>query len=57
MIEAVNLIKENKIEIFDHLPKHEFNSLNKSIIDIHSPSPNSNIEDYLIGGESLLEKE
>ena len=54
--EAVNLIKENKIEIFDHLPKHEFNSLNKSIIDIHNPSPNSNINDYLIGGESPARK-
>jgi ATP-dependent DNA helicase RecG len=56
MIEAMNLVKENKIEIFDHLPKHEFNSLNQSIIDIHSPDPNSNIEDYLIGGESPARK-
>ncbi len=56
MIEAMNLVKENKIEIFDHLPKHEFNSLNESIIDIHSPDPNSNIEDYLIGGESPARK-
>ena len=56
MIEAMNLVKENKIEIFDHLPKHEFNSLNQSIIDIHSPDPNSNIEEYLIGGESPARK-
>ena len=56
IIEAINLIKENKIEIPDHLPKNELSQLDQSIIDIHSPDPASNIEDYLIGGESPARK-
>ena len=54
--EAITLVKKNKIEISDHLPKNEFNTLNQSIIDIHNPDPESNIEDYLIGGESAARK-
>ena len=54
--EAVNLIEEDKIQIPDYLPSNELDSLNKSIIDIHNPSPNSNINDYLIGGESAARK-
>ncbi len=54
--EAVNLIEEDKIQILDYLPSNELDSLNKSIIDIHNPSPNSNINDYLIGGESAARK-
>tara|TARA_B100000214_G_scaffold93774_1_gene64880 strand:- start:1164 stop:3224 length:2061 start_codon:yes stop_codon:yes gene_type:complete len=54
--EAVNLIEEDKIHIPDYLPSNELDSLNKSIIDIHNPSPNSNINDYLIGGESAARK-
>jgi len=54
--EAVNLIEEDKIQIPDYLPSNELDSLNKSIIDIHNPSPNNNINDYLIGGESAARK-
>ena len=54
--EAVNLIEEDKIKIADYLPSNELDSLNKSIIDIHNPSPNSNINNYLIGGESAARK-
>ena len=54
--EAVNLIEEDKIQIADYLPSNELDSLNKSIIDIHNPSPNSNINNYLIGGESAARK-
>ncbi len=54
--EAVNLIEEGKIQIPDYLPSNELDSLNKSITDIHNPSPNSNINDYLIGGESTARK-
>ena len=54
--EAVNLIEAGKIQIPDYLPSTELDSLNKSIIDIHNPSPNSNINDYLIGGESAARK-
>ncbi len=56
MVETINLVKENKIEISDYLPKNEFDSLNQSIIDIHNPDPNSNIEDYLMGGKSPARK-
>ena len=54
--EAVNLIEAGKIQIPDYLPSTELDSLNKSIIDIHNPSPNNNINDYLIGGESAARK-
>ena len=54
--EAINLIEEDKIHIPDYLPSNELDSLNKSIIDIHNPSPNNNINDYLIGGESAARK-
>ena len=54
--EAVTLIKEGKIEVPDYLPSSELDSLNKSIIDIHNPNPNSDINDYLIGGESAARK-
>tara|TARA_Y100001970_G_scaffold292786_1_gene435840 strand:+ start:1450 stop:3510 length:2061 start_codon:yes stop_codon:yes gene_type:complete len=54
--EAVSLIEEGKIEVPDYLPSSELDSLNKSIIDIHNPNPNSDINDYLIGGESAARK-
>ena len=56
VIEAINLLKENKVEIPDYLPSDKLDSLNKSIIDIHSPDPDSDINDYLIGGESAARK-
>ncbi len=56
VLEAINLLKENKVEIPDYLPSDKLDSLNKSIIDIHSPDPDSDINDYLIGGESAARK-
>ncbi len=54
--EAIELIKQGKIEVTDLLPTHNFSNLNKSIIDVHAPDPESNIEDFLIGGTSEARK-
>ena len=54
--EAIELIKQDKIEVSDLLPTHNFSNLNKSIIDIHAPDPENNIEDFLIGGTSEARK-
>ena len=55
-LEAINLIKEEKIKIPDYLPRHELIQLDQSIIDIHDPNPESNIDDYLLGGVSPARK-
>jgi len=55
-LEAINLIKEEKIKISDYLPRHELIQLDQSIIDIHNPNPESNIDDYLLGGVSPARK-
>ena len=54
--EAIELIKQDKIEVTDLLPTHNFSNLNKSIIDVHAPDPESNIEDFLVGGTSEARK-
>ena len=54
--EAIELLKQDKIEITDLLPAHNFSNLNKSIIDVHAPDPKSNIEDFLVGGASEARK-
>ena len=54
--EAIELIKQDKIEVTDLLPAHNFSNLNKSIIDVHAPDPESNIEDFLVGGTSEARK-
>ena len=54
--EAIELIKQGKIEVTDLLPTHNFSNLNKSIIDVHAPDPESNIEDFLVGGTSEARK-
>ncbi len=54
--EAIELIKQDKIEVTDLLPTHNFSNLNKSIIDVHAPDPDSNIEDFLVGGTSEARK-
>ena len=54
--EAIELIKQDKIEVSDLLPTHNFSNLNKSIIDVHAPDPESNIEDFLVGGTSEARK-
>ena len=54
--EAIELIKQDKIEVTDLMPTHNFSNLNKSIIDVHAPDPESNIEDFLVGGTSEARK-
>ena len=54
--EAIELLKQDKIEITDLLPAHNFSNLNKSIIDVHTPDPKSNIEEFLVGGNSEARK-
>jgi len=54
--EAIVLLKQDKIEITDFLPAHNFSNLNKSIIDVHAPDPKSNIKDFLVGGTSEARK-
>ena len=47
--EAIELIKQEKIEVTDLMPAHNFSNLNESIVNVHSPDPKSNIEDFLVG--------
>ena len=54
--EAIELIKQEKIEVTDLMPAHNFSNLNESIINVHSPDPKSNIEDFLVGGNSEARK-
>ena len=54
--EAIELIKQEKIEVTDLLPAHNFSNLNESIINVHSPDPKSNIEEFLVGGTSEARK-
>ena len=54
--EAIELLKQDKIEVTDLLPAHNFSNLNKSIIDVHAPDPKSNIADLLVGGTSEARK-
>ena len=54
--EAIELIKGHKIEVTDFLPAHNFSNLNESIINIHAPDPERNIEEFLVGGTSEARK-
>lgn len=54
--EAIELIKQEKIEVTDLMPAHNFSNLNESIVNVHSPDPKSNIEDFLAGGNSEARK-
>ena len=54
--EVIELIKQEKIEVTDLMPAHNFSNLNDSIINVHSPDPKSNIEEFLIGGNSEARK-
>ena len=56
MSEAIELIKEDKIEVTDLMPAHNFSNLNESIINVHAPDPKSNINDFLVGGNSEARK-
>ncbi len=54
--EVIELIKQEKIEVTDLMPAHNFSNLNDSIINVHLPDPKSNIEEFLIGGNSEARK-
>ena len=54
--EAIELIKADKIEVADLMPANNFSNLNESIINVHAPDPQSDIEDYLVGGNSEARK-
>ncbi len=54
--EAIELIKEDKIEVTDLMPAHNFSNLNESIINVHAPDPKSDIDDFLVGGKSEARK-
>lgn len=54
--EAIELIKADKIEVADLMPANNFSNLNESIINVHAPDPKSDIEDYLVGGNSEARK-
>ena len=54
--EAIELIKAGKIEVADLMPANNFSNLNESIINVHAPDPKSDIEDYLVGGNSEARK-
>ena len=56
MSEAIELIKEDKIEVTDLMPAHNFSNLNESIINVHAPDPKSDINDFLVGGNSEARK-
>ena len=56
MSEAIELIKEDKIEVTDLMPAHNFSNLNESIINVHAPDPKSDINDLLVGGNSEARK-
>ena len=56
MSEAIELIKEDKIEVTDLMPAHNFSNLNESIINVHAPDPKSDIKDFLVGGNSEARK-
>ena len=54
--EAIELVKADKIEVADLMPANNFSNLNESIINVHAPDPKSDIEDYLVGGNSDARK-
>ena len=54
--EAIELVKADKIEVADLMPANNFSNLNESIINVHAPDPKSDIEDYLVGGNSEARK-
>ena len=54
--EAIELVKADKIEVADLMPANNFSNLNESIINVHTPDPKSNIEDFLVGGNSEARK-
>ena len=56
MSEAIELIQEDKIEVTDLMPAHNFSNLNESIINVHAPDPKSDINDLLVGGNSEARK-
>ena len=53
---SINVIKDKNVEISDYMPFNELKPLNEAIINLHLPNPESNIDDFLIGGSSDFRK-
>ena len=53
---SIDLIKNKNVEISDYMPFNELKPLNEAIINLHLPNPESNIDDFLIGGSSDFRK-
>lgn len=53
---SIDLIKDKNVEISDYMPFNELKPLNEAIINLHLPNPESNIDDFLIGGSSDFRK-
>ena len=54
--EAIELIKEDKIEVTDLMPAHSISNLTESIINVHAPDAQRDIDDFLVGGKSEARK-
>ena len=51
------MINKQQIEVVDYFPKNNLPNLSDSIQRIHAPKPEDNIDDYLVGGNHLIERE
>ena len=56
ILSSIDLIKDKNVEISDYMPFNELKPLNEAIINLHLPNPESNIDDFLIGGSSDFRK-
>ncbi len=49
---AIEMVNRGKIELKDYFPQNNLEDLSNSILRIHAPHPNDEINDYLVGGKS-----
>ena len=49
---AIEMVNRGKIELIDYFPQNNLEDLSNSILRIHAPHPNDEINDYLVGGKS-----
>ncbi|MDA0344453.1 MAG: ATP-dependent DNA helicase RecG [Proteobacteria bacterium] len=50
--QAIQMMNNEKIEVMDYFPKNNLVNLSDSIQRIHTPLPDDDINDYLVGGRS-----
>ncbi|MBL6820218.1 MAG: ATP-dependent DNA helicase RecG [SAR86 cluster bacterium] len=50
--QAIQMMNNEKIEVKDYFPKNNLVNLSDSIQRIHTPLPDDDINDYLVGGRS-----